>query len=107
MNTGTGYVTLFTPHPDLYLGGPTTFGLPTTCQAYRVRPITRASAHGYRSWPASGGQILWAFGKAVDPDTGENVPLCLLPEAKEPVGSNLNSRRAHLAPIESDAQKKT
>ncbi len=36
-------------------------------------------AHGYRSWLGFRGQILWCFGEAVDPDTGELVPLRSVP----------------------------
>jgi transposase len=36
-------------------------------------------AHGYRTWAGFRGQILWAFGEAVDPDTGEIKPLRSVP----------------------------
>ena len=39
----------------------------------------KRQAHGYRSWLGFRGQILWCFGEAVDPDTGELVPLRSVP----------------------------
>lgn len=42
----------------------------------------KRQAHGYRSWAGFRGQILWAFGEAVDPDTGEVVPLRSLPRGE-------------------------
>jgi transposase len=39
----------------------------------------KRQAHGYRSWLGFRGQILWAFGEAVDPETGEVKPLRSVP----------------------------
>ena len=39
----------------------------------------KRQAHGYRSWFAFRGQMLWAFGEVVDPFTGEIRPLRSLP----------------------------
>lgn len=39
----------------------------------------KRQAHGYRTWAGFRGQILWAFGEAVDPDTGEIKPLRSVP----------------------------
>ena len=39
----------------------------------------KRQAHGYRSWLGFRGQVLWCFGEAVDPDTGELVPLRSVP----------------------------
>ena len=42
----------------------------------------KRQAHGYRSWAGFRGQILWTFGQAVDPETGEIVPLRSLPRGE-------------------------
>ena len=42
----------------------------------------KRQAHGYRSWAGFRGQMLWAFGEAVDPDTGEILPLRALPRGQ-------------------------
>ncbi len=42
----------------------------------------KRQAHGYRSWLGFRGQILWAFGEAVDPHTGEVKPLRSLPRGE-------------------------
>lgn len=42
----------------------------------------KRQAHGYRSWLGFRGQILWAFGEVVDPDTGEVKPLRSLPRGE-------------------------
>ena len=39
----------------------------------------KRQAHGYRSWLGFRGQILWAFGEAIDPATGEIKPLRSVP----------------------------
>ena len=39
----------------------------------------KRQAHGYRTWAGFRGQILWAFGEVVDPDTGEVRTLRSLP----------------------------
>ena len=39
----------------------------------------KRQAHGYRSWLGFRGQILWAFGESVDPETGEVKPLRSVP----------------------------
>ena len=39
----------------------------------------KRQAHGYRSWLGFRGQILWAFGEAIDPETGEVKPLRSVP----------------------------
>jgi transposase len=39
----------------------------------------KRQAHGYRTWAGFRGQILWAFGEVVDPDTGEIKPLRSVP----------------------------
>jgi transposase len=39
----------------------------------------KRQAHGYRTWAGFRGQILWAFGEAIDPDTGEVKPLRSVP----------------------------
>ncbi|MFN2506148.1 MAG: transposase [Acidimicrobiales bacterium] len=39
----------------------------------------KRQAHGYRTWAGFRGQILWAYGEAVDPDTGEVKPLRAVP----------------------------
>jgi len=36
-------------------------------------------AHGYRTWAGFRGQILWAFGEAIDPATGEIKSLRSVP----------------------------
>ncbi len=56
--------------------------------------------HGYRTWEGFRGQMLWAFGEAVDPDTAKLCLYDLFREAKEPGGFNLNSRRAAKRPTE-------
>lgn len=38
----------------------------------------KRQAHGYRTWAGFRGQILRAFGEAVDPETGEILPLRLV-----------------------------
>ena len=42
----------------------------------------KRQAHGYGSWSGFRGQILWCFGEAVDPDTGEIVPLRWVPRGE-------------------------
>jgi transposase len=42
----------------------------------------KRQAHGYATWEGFRGQILWTFGEAVDPDTGEIVPLRSLPRGE-------------------------
>jgi transposase len=42
----------------------------------------KRQAHGYPSWTGFRGQILWCFGEAVDPETGEIVPLRSVPRGK-------------------------
>jgi len=39
----------------------------------------KRQAHGYRTWGGFRGQMLWAFGEAVDPATGEIKPLRSVP----------------------------
>lgn len=53
----------------------------------------KRQAHGYRSWAGFRGQILWAFGEVVNPSTARSGLYDPSPEAREPIGSNLNSRR--------------
>lgn len=45
----------------------------------------KRQAHGYRTWAGFRGQILWAFGEAVDPETGEIKPLRMVPRG---IGAN-------------------
>ena len=42
----------------------------------------KRQAHGYRTWEGFRGQMLWTFGEAVDPDTGEVTPLRSLPRGE-------------------------
>lgn len=42
----------------------------------------KRQAHGYRTWAGFRGQILWAFGEVVDPDTGEIKPLRSVPRGE-------------------------
>ena len=42
----------------------------------------KRQAHGYRSWAGFRGQILWSFGEAVDPTTGEIRPLRHIPRGQ-------------------------
>lgn len=42
----------------------------------------KRQAHGYGSWNGFRGQILWCFGEAVNPETGEVVPLRLVPRGE-------------------------
>jgi transposase len=42
----------------------------------------KRQAHGYATWQGFRGQILWAFGEAVDPGTGEIVPLRTVPRGQ-------------------------
>lgn len=42
----------------------------------------KRQAHGYGSWLGFRGQILWAFGEAIDPDTGEVKPLRSVPRGE-------------------------
>ncbi len=42
----------------------------------------KRQAHGYGSWAGFRGQILWCFGEAVDPATGEIVPLRSVPRGE-------------------------
>lgn len=42
----------------------------------------KRQAHGYRTWAGFRAQMLWCFGEAVDPDTGEIVPLRSLPRGQ-------------------------
>jgi hypothetical protein len=42
----------------------------------------KRQAHGYPSWTGFRGQILWCFGEAVDPETGEIVPLRSIPQGQ-------------------------
>ena len=42
----------------------------------------KRQAHGYRTWAGFRGQILWAFGEVVDPDTGEIRTLRSLPRGE-------------------------
>ena len=42
----------------------------------------KRQAHGYRSWLGFRGQILWCFGEAIDPDTGEIVSLRSVPRGE-------------------------
>jgi transposase len=42
----------------------------------------KRQAHGYPTWPGFRGQILWTFGEAVDPDTGELRPLRTIPRGQ-------------------------
>jgi hypothetical protein len=42
----------------------------------------KRQAHGYRTWAGFRGQILWTFGEAVDPDTGEIVALRSVPRGE-------------------------
>lgn len=39
----------------------------------------KRQAHGYRSWAGFRGQIMWCFGEAIDPQTGEIMPLRSIP----------------------------
>ena len=42
----------------------------------------KRQAHGYATWQGFRGQMLWAFGEVVDPDTGEVQPLRSLPRGE-------------------------
>ncbi len=42
----------------------------------------KRQAHGYPTWQGFRGQMLWAFGEAFNPDTGEVVPLRSLPRGE-------------------------
>ena len=42
----------------------------------------KRQAHGYSTWEGFRGQMLWTFGKVVDPDTGEVLPLRSLPRGE-------------------------
>ena len=42
----------------------------------------KRQAHGYGSWSGFRGQILWCFGEAVNPETGEIVPLRSVPRGE-------------------------
>lgn len=42
----------------------------------------KRQAHGYRTWQGFRGQMLWALGEVVNPDTGEVVPLRSLPRGE-------------------------
>ena len=42
----------------------------------------KRQAHGYRTWEGFRGQMLWAFGEVVDPNTGEITPLRSLPRGE-------------------------
>jgi hypothetical protein len=42
----------------------------------------KRQAHGYGSWAGFRGLILWCFGEAVDPETGEIVLLRLVPRGE-------------------------
>lgn len=42
----------------------------------------KRQAHGYRTWGGFRAQMLWCFGEAVDPDTGEIVALRSLPRGQ-------------------------
>jgi transposase len=42
----------------------------------------KRQAHGYGSWHGFRGQVLWVFGEAVHPETGEIKPLRLIPRGE-------------------------
>jgi transposase len=42
----------------------------------------KRQAHGYATWQGFRCQILWAFGEVIDPDTGEILPLRLVPRGQ-------------------------
>jgi len=42
----------------------------------------KRQAHGYATWEGFRGQMLWAFGEVVNPDTGEVVALRSLPRGE-------------------------
>lgn len=42
----------------------------------------KRQAHGYRTWNGFRAQMLWCFGEAVDPNTGEIVPLRSIPRGE-------------------------
>jgi len=42
----------------------------------------KRQAHGYPTWAGFRAQIMWCFGEAVDPDTGEILPLRSLPRGQ-------------------------
>ena len=42
----------------------------------------KRQAHGYATWQGFRCQILWAFGEVVDPETGEILPLRLVPRGQ-------------------------
>jgi transposase len=42
----------------------------------------KRQAHGYRTWEGFRGQMIWTFGKVIDPDTGEVTLLRSLPRGE-------------------------
>lgn len=42
----------------------------------------KRQAHGYRTWQGFRAQILWVFGEAIDPETGEIGPLRSVPRGE-------------------------
>lgn len=42
----------------------------------------KRQAHGYATWQGFRCQILWAFGEVIDPETGEILPLRLVPRGQ-------------------------